>query len=102
MRLNTLCGTGPFKFVEWVKDDHITVEAYKDYWRGAPKIDKVIYRVITDPSARLLAIQAGEIQGMEYPDPASLASIEANNDLKLLTTTGDECRLCGDEQWIWL
>jgi len=82
------CGTGPFKFVEWVKDDHITVEAFDDYWRGAPKLDKVIYRVITDPSARLLALQAGEIQGMEYPDPASLASIEADNDLKLLTAPG--------------
>ncbi|MCX6661477.1 MAG: ABC transporter substrate-binding protein, partial [Euryarchaeota archaeon] len=82
------CGTGPFKFVEWVKDDHITVEANKEYWRGAPKIDKVIYRVITDPSARLLAIQAGEIQGMEYPDPSSLVSIEANTDLKLLTQPG--------------
>jgi peptide/nickel transport system substrate-binding protein len=82
------CGTGPFKFVEWVKDDHITVVANKDYWRGAPKLDKVIYRVITDPSARLLAVQAGEIQGMEFPDPASLASIEANADLKLLTKEG--------------
>jgi len=81
-------GTGPFKFVEWVKDDHITVEANKDYWRGAPKLDKVIYRVITDPSSRLLAIQAGEIQGMEYPDPASLGSIEADSDLKLLTAPG--------------
>jgi peptide/nickel transport system substrate-binding protein len=82
------CGTGPFKFVEWVKDDHITVEANKDYWRGAPKLDKVIYRVITDPSARLLAVQAGEIQGMEFPDPASLASIEANTGLQLLTKEG--------------
>jgi ABC-type transport system substrate-binding protein len=82
------CGTGPFKFVEWVKDDHITVEANKAYWRGAPKLDKVIYRVITDPSARLLAVQAGEIQGMEFPDPASLASIEANTNLKLLTAAG--------------
>jgi peptide/nickel transport system substrate-binding protein len=82
------CGTGPFKFVEWVKDDHITVEAFDDYWRGAPKLDKVIYRVITDPSARLLALQAGEIQGMEYPDPASLTIIEADSDLQLLTAPG--------------
>jgi len=82
------CGTGPFKFVEWVKADHITLEANKDYWRGAPKIDKIIYRVITDPSARLLAIQAGEIQGMEFPDPASLASIVADNKLQLLTAPG--------------
>ena len=88
MRSNIPVGTGPFKFVEWVKDDHITVEANKEYWRGAPKLDKVIYRVITDPSARLLAIQAGEIQGMEFPDPASLDSIEADSNLQLLTQPG--------------
>jgi peptide/nickel transport system substrate-binding protein len=82
------CGTGPFKFVEWVKDDHITVEANKDYWRGAPKLDKIIYRVIKDPSARLLAIQAGEIQGMEFPDPASFSQITSNANLKLLTQAG--------------
>jgi ABC-type transport system substrate-binding protein len=81
-------GTGPFKFVEWVKDDHITLEANKDYWRGAPKIDKLIFRVITDPSSRLLAIQAGEIQGMEFPDPASFSTIEADNDLQLLSEPG--------------
>jgi peptide/nickel transport system substrate-binding protein len=82
------CGTGPFKFVEWVKDDHITVEANKEYWRGAPKLDKIIYRVIKDPSARLLAIQAGEIHGMEFPDPASLTQIAADSNLQLLTQPG--------------
>jgi peptide/nickel transport system substrate-binding protein len=82
------CGTGPFKFVEWVIDDHITVEAFENYWRGAPKLDKVIYRVITDPSKRLLAIQAGEIQGMEYPDPASLDIIKADVSLTLLANPG--------------
>jgi peptide/nickel transport system substrate-binding protein len=81
-------GTGPFKFVEWVPDDHITLEANKDYWRGAPKLDKIIYRVIKDPSARLLAIQANEIQGMEFPDPTSFASIEADSNLQLLIQPG--------------
>jgi peptide/nickel transport system substrate-binding protein len=81
-------GTGPFKFVEWVKDDHITVEANDDYWRARPKLDKIIFRVIEDPSARLLAIQAGEIHGMEYPDPVSFDLIEADSDLQLLTQSG--------------
>ncbi|MBN1860695.1 MAG: ABC transporter substrate-binding protein [Candidatus Thermoplasmatota archaeon] len=81
-------GTGPFKFVEWIKDDHITLEAFKDYWRGAPKLDKLIFKVITDPSARLLAIQAGDIHGMEFPDPASFDTIEADADLQLLTQPG--------------
>lgn len=81
-------GTGPFKFVEWVKDDHITVEANDNYWRASPKLDKIIFRVIEDPSARLLAIQAGEIHGMEYPDPASFDLIESDDDLQLLTQSG--------------
>jgi len=81
-------GTGPFKFVEWVKDDHITLEKNKDYWREEAKLDKLIFRVIEDPSARLLAIQAGEIHGMEYPDPASFDTIEDDPDLQLLDQPG--------------
>jgi len=81
-------GTGPFKFVEWVKDDHITLEANGDYWRESPKLDKLIFRVIEDPSARLMALQTNEIQGMEYPDPSSFDAIEADSDLQLLTEPG--------------
>jgi len=82
------CGTGPFKFVEWVKDDHITLEANEDYWRERAKLDQLIFRVIEDPSARLLALEVGEIHGMEYPNPSDLERIEANPDLKLLTEPG--------------
>ena len=82
------CGTGPFKFVEWVKDDHITLEANEDYWRGRPKIDKIIFRVIPDPSARLLSLEVGEIHGMEYPNPADFDRIKANPDLVLMSEPG--------------
>ena len=81
-------GTGPFKFVEWVKDDHITLVANENYWRERPKLDKLIFKVIPDPSARLMALEANEIQGMEYPDPAALDRIESNADLQLLTQPG--------------
>jgi len=81
-------GTGPFKFVEWVKDDHITLEKNDDYWREEAKLDRLIFRVIEDPSARLLAMQAKEIHGMEYPDPASFDVIEDDSDLQLLTQPG--------------
>jgi len=81
-------GTGPFEFVEWVKDDHITLEKYDDYWRETAKLDKLIFKVIEDPSSRLLAIQAGEIHGMEYPDPTSFDIIENDDDLQLLSQAG--------------
>jgi len=82
------CGTGPFKFVEWVKDDHITLEANENYWGGKPKLDRLIFKVIPDPSARLMALEVGEIQGIEYPNPADFERIRANKDLKLLTVPG--------------
>jgi len=82
------CGTGPFKFVEWVKDDHITLEANDNYWRKRPKLDKLIFKVIPDPSARLLALEVGEVQGIEYPNPADFDRIKSNKDLKLLSAPG--------------
>jgi len=81
-------GTGPFKFVEWVKDDHITLEANDNYWRERPKLDRVIFRVIPDSSARLMALEVGEVHGFEYPDPAHFDRIRANADLTLLTEPG--------------
>ncbi len=54
-------GTGPYKFVEWVKGDHITMEANMDYWRGAPKIQTVIFRPIPESATRVAAIQTGEV-----------------------------------------
>ena len=82
------CGTGPFKFVEWVKDDHITLEVNDSYWRERSQLDKVIFKVIPDPSARLMALEVGEVQGIEYPNPADFARINANKDLVLMTQPG--------------
>ena len=82
------CGTGPFKFVEWVKDDHITLEANENYWRERAKLDKLIFKVIPDPSARLMALEVGEVQGIEYPNPADFERIKANKDLVLMSQPG--------------
>jgi len=82
------CGTGPFKFVEWVKDDHITLEANENYWRERASLDKLIFKVIPDPSARLMALEVGEVQGIEYPNPADLDRIKANKDLVFMSKAG--------------
>lgn len=63
-------GTGPYKFVDWVQDDHITMIANPSFFRkGLPKTQKLVYRVIKDNAARFLALKAGEIQALELPNP---------------------------------
>lgn len=54
-------GTGPFRFVEWVKGDRIVLEANAEYWNGAPSIDRVVYRIIPESGARLASLQTGEV-----------------------------------------
>jgi peptide/nickel transport system substrate-binding protein len=54
-------GTGPYKLVRWVKDDHLILEANEKYWRGAAKIKKVIFRPIPEATTRVAGLQTQEV-----------------------------------------
>ncbi len=54
-------GTGPYRFVEWVKDDHLLLEANPDYWGGVPVIKRLRIRPIKEDAARVAALLAGEV-----------------------------------------
>ncbi len=54
-------GTGPFVFSEYQSKRQVTLVANKDYFRGAPKIDKIIYRYLPDEASRELAFKNGEL-----------------------------------------
>ena len=69
-------GTGPYKFVEWVKDDRVVLEANDGYWRGAPKIKKVVWRPIPDNFARVAALTRGEAQLITKVLPDHVAQID--------------------------
>ncbi|MDK3018768.1 ABC transporter substrate-binding protein [Pseudodonghicola flavimaris] len=70
---NAPVGTGPFKFVAWERGSHIILEANRDYWgSAAPVLDRLVVRIITDPSARVAAFEAGELHlGGDGPIPVS-------------------------------
>lgn len=79
-------GTGPFKFVSWTKDESIILEKNEDYWKeGLPKVDKVIFEVIPDNAARLIALRSGDIDIMDGLNPDDAAGVEADDDLILYT-----------------
>ena len=57
-------GTGPFKFAEWVRGDHITFDAYPDYWdkSRAASVSHMTIKGIPDPSSLAIAVQSGGAQ----------------------------------------
>jgi ABC-type transport system substrate-binding protein len=81
-------GTGPFKFVSWVKDDNIVVERFDGYWGQKAYLDRVIFKVIPDGTARYLALKKGEVDLIDFPNPADLPAIEADAALKVSKQAG--------------
>jgi peptide/nickel transport system substrate-binding protein len=57
----TPVGTGPFQFVEWVKDDHITLAANEAYWQGAPAIKSLTFQAIPEVSTRVANLLTGDV-----------------------------------------
>jgi peptide/nickel transport system substrate-binding protein len=57
-------GTGAYRFVEWVKDDRLVMDANREWWGWGgkpPAIDRLIWKPIPDDFARLSALQRGEV-----------------------------------------
>lgn len=76
-------GTGPFKFVEIVPDDYLKLEAFDDYWGGRPKIDEVLWRLISEPSTRVAALQAGEVDLITQVPADLIPLVEADPNLHM-------------------
>ncbi|HVW92346.1 MAG TPA: ABC transporter substrate-binding protein [Devosia sp.] len=71
-------GTGPFKFVDWVKGDHIDIAKNPDYWGTPAKLDKASFHFISDPSAATAALLAGDIDTFPNFPPASVDQFKSN------------------------
>ncbi len=79
-------GTGPFKFVEYAKSDHITVERNSEYWGEKAKLNKIVFRFFPDDNTRVLALRAGEVQ-LVYDAPRELSNeLGSTSGLKLITS----------------
>ncbi|MBI5300964.1 MAG: ABC transporter substrate-binding protein [Chloroflexi bacterium] len=79
-------GTGPYKFVEWRRNEQVTLEAFVKYWDqpNAARTPRVIIRTIPDEAARLQALVSGEIQGAEVVDTSQIATVQFDNRYKLV------------------
>jgi len=91
-------GTGPFKFVEFKKDDRVVLEANPDYFRGKPAIDELVLRSIPEDSTRVAELLTGGTDLIVSVPVQDWSRVEENTDLELsrfLTTQVMELILRG-------
>ncbi len=81
-------GTGPFRFVEAVRNDHITVEANPDYWGGRPKVDRITFKIVPESATRMLMLERNEVQILADVPPADYARVTKSSALKLYRQAG--------------
>jgi peptide/nickel transport system substrate-binding protein len=78
-------GSGPFKLVRWIKDDRIELESNEQYWRGAPRIKRLVFKPIPDDAVRVAALQSGDVD-VAVNIPPHLAGIIAHHPKLFLST----------------
>jgi peptide/nickel transport system substrate-binding protein len=75
-------GTGPYKFVKWNKGESVVLVRNDDYWGEKAKTKNVIFRIIPDNSARVLALNNGEVDMIDGIDATVVDKItEGGNKL---------------------
>jgi peptide/nickel transport system substrate-binding protein len=78
-----MIGTGPYKFVEWVKGDRIVYTKNPDYWGEKPEWDKVTVKPISDNAARVAALLAGDVDIVDFPSPSDMPKLKKTPNITL-------------------
>jgi peptide/nickel transport system substrate-binding protein len=76
-------GTGGYKVAEWIKDDHLTLKAWAEGWRGKPKIDEIVYRVIPEVQTRVNELKTGGIDIALNISPDDVKALKSDPDVQV-------------------
>lgn len=77
-------GTGPFEFVEYVRGDRIVLKKYPGYWGEKAKVDKIIYRPITEDATRVAGVKTGEIDIADTIPVDDVPALSQDPNIKLI------------------
>jgi len=81
-------GTGPFRFVEWVKDDRLVLERNEAYWAGKPDIKRLVFKPVPEAATRVSGLLAGQLNLATYIPPQLWKSVEQSQRVRLSTSIG--------------
>lgn len=81
-------GTGAYTLESWSKDREITLVKKEHYWRGEPPIDRLVFRVIPEPSSRISALLAGEVDLIPDVPPHLIKRVNDSNIASVKSVAG--------------
>ena len=80
-------GSGPFTLQEWKSGQSWTMKANPNYWKGAPAIDQVIFRVFTNADAMVAALKKGEIDAANAVPSSAFADLQSTEGIEAIFGT---------------
>ncbi|GGT64019.1 ABC transporter substrate-binding protein [Streptomyces atratus] len=81
-----IVGNGPFVVTDYKVDQYVKLKANKDFWRGKPKFDELIFKTYKDQDAAVAALRKGEVSfvaGSPALTPAQAASLKGEKNIKV-------------------
>ncbi|GAA2935878.1 peptide ABC transporter substrate-binding protein [Streptomyces mexicanus] len=86
-----IVGDGPFVLTDYKADSYVRLKANKDFWRGAPKFDELVFRYYKDQDAAVAALRKGEVSfvaGSPSLTPAQAASLKGDKNIHVNDAPG--------------
>lgn len=76
-------GTGPYRFVEWRRDDRLVFEAFEGHWRGAPAVKRVIWRIIPERTTQIAELRTGGVDLVVGVLPDQIRALERERNVRV-------------------
>ena len=74
-------GTGPYKFASYTRGDRLELTRNADYWGGAPKLERIVVRIVPDASTAIAELESGGVAGVFNVPPHEVARLQRNRSL---------------------
>ena len=92
-------GTGPYEFVSWLAQDHLTLKSWSGYWGPKPAFDNVKLENIPNGATRLAGLLSGQIQVAEKIDPQDFARVKSSGNAYITALGGVRVSYLAMDYW---
>ncbi len=84
-----MIGTGPFRFVEWVRGDRLVLEKNPGYWGRVSSFDRVVFKPISSDPSRVAALLAGDVDIIDQVSPVDQDRLRKDPRVSLFSRAAD-------------